>query len=118
MKAAAKPRIGGDPFDQLVSPQRPRPSVKASRSSTKAESATPARPSRKVRATIHLPADLFDHVRDAVVACSGPPLRLTLAGFAEQALRNELERLEKKQNEGKRFPRRAGELRGGRPLSA
>jgi hypothetical protein len=117
MKAAAKSRIGEDPFDQLVTAKPSRAAGKVARSKIR-EVEPAARPSRKVRATIHLPADLFDQVRDAVVACSGPPLRLTLAGFAEQALRHELERLEKKQNEGKAFPRRQGELRGGRPLSA
>ena len=113
---AAKSRIGTDPFDQLVTP-------KARPTRTAKEAADKGAPSgrgssRKVRATIHLPADLFDEVRNAVVACSGPPLRLTLAGFAEQALRHELERLAKKQNDGKPFPRREAELRGGRPLSA
>ncbi len=114
---AAKSRIGDDPFDQLVTP-KPRARAAKTAGARGRETTSPARTSRKVRATIHLPADLFDAVRDAVVACSGPPLRMTLAGFAEQALRHELERLEKKQNEGKRFPRREGELRGGRPLSA
>jgi hypothetical protein len=74
------------------------------------------RPERKVRATFHLPAQLFDECRDAVVYLSGPPVRLTLAALAEEALGRELARLKRKHNSSKRFPRRVGELRGGRPI--
>lgn len=74
--------------------------------------------SPKVRATFHLSEDLFNQVRDAVVHLSGPPLRLTLAAFAENALRRELERLRGEHNSGERFPRREAELRGGRPIGS
>lgn len=74
--------------------------------------------SQKVRATFHLSQELFDEVRDAVVALSGPPLRLTLAAFAESALKAELKRLEKAENDGKPFPERSGELKGGRPIGS
>ena len=70
----------------------------------------------KERLTVHVPVDVVDVVKDCVVALSGPPLRLTLAGFAEQALRHELERLQKEHNRGKAFPKRDGELKGGRPI--
>ena len=83
--------------------------------SGKGTSQAPTR-AQKVRATFHLPADLFEECWNAVVALSGPPLRLTLAAFAENALRDELERMQKQQNKGKPFPKRAGELRGGRPI--
>ena len=63
-------------------------------------------------------ADLFNEVRDAVVALSGPPHRFTLAGFAEIALREKLEAIKKAENKGKAFPKRAGELRGGRPIGS
>jgi hypothetical protein len=44
-------------------------------------------------ATFHLPEDLMNEARNTVVALSRPPHRLTLAKLAENALRNELERL-------------------------
>jgi hypothetical protein len=72
----------------------------------------------KLRATFHLPEALFEEARDAVVQLSGPPVRLTLAGLAETALRRELDRLKKLHNGGKDFPRRKGELKGGRPIEA
>jgi len=71
---------------------------------------------KKMRATFHIPTDLFDQVRNAVYALSGPPNRLTLATFAERALRAELERVKGKENKGRAFPRRGEELKGGRPL--
>lgn len=74
------------------------------------------KPVSKVRATFHIPESLFEGVRDATVALSGPPRRLTLAMFAEQALQRELRRLEDEANGGNPFPRRESELRGGRPI--
>jgi hypothetical protein len=73
---------------------------------------------RKVRATFYLPAELVDELKDAVVHLSGPPLRLTLASLAESAFFRELERLRQVENAGTRFPRRAGPLRGGRPIGS
>jgi hypothetical protein len=72
----------------------------------------------KVRATFHIPGELLEECRDAVVHFSGPPLRLTLADLAENAIRKELVRLKKAHNEGKEFPARSGELRGGRPIKS
>jgi len=71
---------------------------------------------KKVRATFHLPTDIFEQCRDAVVHLSGPPTRLTLAALAETALRRELKRLRSRHNKGNPFPARSGELRGGRPI--
>lgn len=68
----------------------------------------------KTRATFSLNADLLDQVRNAVVALSGPPDRLTMAKFAENAFRHELQRLERKQ--GSSFPPRKKEVRTGRPI--
>ena len=73
-------------------------------------------PRRKVRATFHLPAELLEECRDAVIHLSGPPVRLTLAALAEEALGRELARLRRKYDAGKRFPKRQSELRGGRPI--
>lgn len=58
-----------------------------------------------MRATFHLPASLLDQARDAVVALSGPPARLTLAELAETALRREIERLKQAYNGGADFAR-------------
>lgn len=69
-----------------------------------------------MRATFHLPAELLDAARNAVVYLAGPPVRLTLAELAETALRRELDRLKKSHNSGKDFPPRSGELKGGRPI--
>jgi hypothetical protein len=81
----------------------------------------PARPAPappgKVRATFHLPGELLNLARDAVVALSGPPHRLTLATLAERAIRTEVERLQREHHGGKPFPKRADELKGGRPIS-
>lgn len=75
---------------------------------------------KKVRATFHISADLLNEVRNAVVALSGPPHRLTLAQFAEEALRDKLAELKGDQPgrmRGHDFPQRESELRGGRPIS-
>ncbi len=72
----------------------------------------------KVRATLYLPRDILDEARNAAVYLAGPPARLTLTKLAEDALRAELERLKEQFNEGKDFPARDEELRGGRPIAA
>lgn len=126
MNPKAKPRrtIGEDPLDALLGPAQA--SVQASRRGlTPAEPAPrpPERPVKasrmpKVRSTYHLPANLVDELRNAVVALSGPPVRLTLARLAEEALREKLEALKKAHNNGEPFPPRAGELIGGRPIGS
>jgi hypothetical protein len=72
---------------------------------------------RRVRATFHLPHALVDEARNATVALSGPPHRLTLARLVENAIRGELQTLRDRHNGGQKFPRRAGELVGGRPIA-
>lgn len=126
-KPKHRPSIGEDPLDALVPLRRAvvQAASKASRRDLAPYGTTPKpepppkrqRPS-KVRATFHLPTDLFDEARDAVVALSGPPARLTLAAMAEAALRRELERMKKMHNNGKPFPKREGELKGGRPIGS
>lgn len=105
-KPARRPTIGTNPLDALM----PAPDART-------ETPTPTRP-RKVRAMFHLSAETFDAVRDCVVALSGPPHRLTLTGFAEEALKEKLAALQKAENKGKPFPKRTGELRGGRPIGS
>lgn len=108
---SAKSRIGDNPLDAVLSSK---PAKKAKPLAAVEE----PRRAAKVRATFHVSEDLFEVVRDAVVALSGPPHRLTLASFAESALRRELERLQKAENKGKPFPKREGKLRGGRPIGS
>lgn len=70
----------------------------------------------KSRATFYLPTSLLNECRDAVSHLSGPPLHLTMAGLAEEALRRELARLKRSHNDKKDFPPRKGDLRKGRPI--
>jgi hypothetical protein len=61
----------------------------------------------------------MDEIRDTVVALSGPPERLTMASFAESALRRELKRLRGQRrgdDRGEAFPQREGPVRSGRPI--
>jgi len=55
-------------------------------------------------------------IRDTVIALSGPPERLTMARFAEEAFRRELERLQTAYNSGKSFDPTDGVVRVGRPV--
>jgi hypothetical protein len=101
--------LGLDPLDALLGESgasgRPRgPAVEASSD-------------RKVRATFHLPLTLVDAARNATVALSGPPTRLTLAQLVENGIRRELQDLRDRHNGGHEFPRRADELVGGRPIA-
>ena len=76
-------------------------------------------PAPQGRATFHLPADLVDELRNAVVALSGPPHRLTMSRLAENALRRELDRLRQERigrDIGKPFRQRSGEVTKGRPI--
>jgi hypothetical protein len=76
-------------------------------------------PAAPGRATFHLPADLMEELRNAVVALSGPPHRLTMSRLAENALRRELDRLRKERTgpeTGKPFRQRAAEVTRGRPI--
>lgn len=113
-----RPTIGENPLDFAVpsGTKRQAPHGKAAKATpAPRESARTTRPA-KVRATFHLPEDLFEEARDAVVHLSGPPLRLTLAELAETALRREIERLRKAHTGGRAFPKRSTELKGGRPI--
>ena len=74
--------------------------------------------SPKVRATLYLPEDLLDEARNAVVHLAGNPVRLTLTKLAESALRNALQDLKDRYNDGEEFPPRSEELKGGRPIAA
>jgi hypothetical protein len=77
-----------------------------------------ARPPAKVRATLYLSEQILDEARNAAVHLAGFPARLTLTKLAENALRAELDRLKRLYNDGRNFPPRDEELRGGRPIAA
>lgn len=72
----------------------------------------------KVRATLYLSADVLDQARNAAVYLAGYPARLTLTRLAENALRAELQRLKDQYHNGKDFPPRDEDLKGGRPIAA
>ncbi|RIK74347.1 MAG: hypothetical protein DCC67_16700 [Planctomycetota bacterium] len=76
------------------------------------------RRSPKVRATLYVPEHLLDEARDAVVHLAGFPARLTLTKLVEQAFRAEVARLKLLYNDGRDFPPRDADLRGGRPIAA
>jgi hypothetical protein len=65
---------------------------------------------------VEIPETLAAQVRDAVIALSGPPVRLTLARFAEEAFRREVARLEAEHHVGKPFPATDRVVRVGRPI--
>lgn len=119
--------IGENPLDVLLSPVTEGPTDRSATNAGTARRKAPTQPkdpslpkrsSEPTRATFHLPNDLVEEARDVVVALSGPPLRLTLAAFAENALRAEIERLKRKYNDGAAFPRREGTVRVGRPIGS
>jgi hypothetical protein len=78
----------------------------------------PDRQTPRVRATLYVPQDLLDEARDAVVSLAGYPARLTLTKFVENAFLAELRRLKQLHNDGRDFPPRDEDLRGGRPIAA
>jgi hypothetical protein len=69
-----------------------------------------------LRASFQVPQELLAEIRDAVIALSGPPTRLTMAQFAEDAFRHELDRLQAGHNGGKPFQPSDGAVRVGRPV--
>lgn len=105
-------RIGKNPLEIFSTSKQPSFENKSTSISSEKKKAG------KVRATFHLSPELFEAARDAVVALSGPPHRLTLAELAENAIRRELERLQAEHNKGKVFPKRVIPLRGGRPIDS
>lgn len=126
-----RPTIGRDPLDALLTPtvpvpaERPIPATRkpATASRKRERAAVPpapptasTRPARVVRVTYALPAELVAETRNAVVALSGPPVRLTLSALVVSALRRELEALRRKHNAGEPFAGEGKALKGGRPV--
>ena len=63
-------------------------------------------------------SEALDEARNAVVHLAGNPVRLTLTKLAEEALRSKLHELKQRYNEGRDFPPRDEDLKGGRPIAA
>jgi hypothetical protein len=114
---AKRKTIGANPLDGVL-PSAPEPAPVVQTRRTEPIPVTHAEGGRKVRATFHISADLLEEMRDAVVALSGPPVRLTLARLAEDALREHLESLKGAHNGGRPFPARDRNLQGGRPIGS
>ncbi|HTU26903.1 MAG TPA: hypothetical protein VMF30_15965 [Pirellulales bacterium] len=74
--------------------------------------------SPKVRATLYVSAEVLEEARDTAAYLAGHPLRLTLTELVDNALRAELKRLRDQHHAGQRFPQRAAQLKGGRPIAA
>jgi post-segregation antitoxin (ccd killing protein) len=72
----------------------------------------------KARLNVEVPAELLAQTRDAVIALSGPPLRLTIAGLVAEALRRELARLQAEHHAGRPFPPTDRLVRVGRPVGS
>jgi hypothetical protein len=72
----------------------------------------------KVRATLYLSADVLDEARNAAVYLAGYPARLTLTSLVDNAVRAELKRLKDRYLDGRDFPSRQEDLKGGRPIAA
>lgn len=72
----------------------------------------PKRRRTRVRTTVNLPEELIEEARDAAYCL---PNRLTVSGIVEAGLRAELDRLRRREHGGKPFPKRAGDLKTGRP---
>lgn len=96
--------IGTDPFD-AVSPQASADGPKDLQDLRKPKIQT-----TKERLTVHMPVDLIERAKNAVYWTPG----LTLAGMAEQAFAEILDRLEAER--GEPFPQRREDLKGGRPI--
>ena len=94
-----RPTLGSDPFDALV-PETPPPSSQQKRKAKV----------QKIRATFHLPMELFERARDAVYWTPS----VTLSSLCEAGLRSEIVNLERQRGEA--FPKRAGDLKAGRPV--
>jgi hypothetical protein len=80
------------------------------------QSIKPKDSNRRARMNVEIPIQLAAQVRDAVIALSGPPVRLTLARFAEEAFRREVARLQTKHHSGRAFPATDRIVRVGRPV--
>ena len=102
--------MGENPLDAVIPTKT---AARPPRRSAPAATETPQEKRARVikeRLTVHLPVPLIDRVKNAVYWTPG----LTLASLAEKSLENTVDNIEKKN--GKAFPQRKADLKGGRPL--
>lgn len=71
---------------------------------------------KKERVAFYLSSELANEIRNAVVALSGPPHRMTMTSLAEMAFQQVVEGLQSAHNKGEPFPQREEDLKGGRPI--
>jgi hypothetical protein len=112
--------IGETPWDSVVPPKvtvaapkketKPTSSGKKTKPSAVPTYLVPAFKARKERLTVHLSVEVIERAKNAVYWSPG----LTLAGFTETAFLKALEAIEKAN--GRPFPHRKAELKGGRPM--
>lgn len=100
------------------SPRRSSPTSRKSRAKSNGSTPPAEERPKKVRGTFQMEEPLLQRARNTVVALSGPPHRLTLAALVDQALSREIQRLEKKLNDGEPFPQTDEPLRQGRPIGS
>jgi len=81
------------------------------------EMAKPKESGRRAHMNVEIPEALAAEVRDAVIALSGPPVRLTLARVAGEAFRREVARLQAEHHKSHPFPATDRVVRVGRPIS-
>ncbi len=121
MSKKKKTALGADPLDAFLTPQRasqPKKERGSSSNQAKKPEITKKARSNKVRATFYISEDVLEAIRNTAFALSGPPHRLTMAGFAEEALKRELQRMVNEHNGGEEFPERSGEMRVGRRVGS
>ena len=70
----------------------------------------------KRKASFLIPEELYQEARDVVAFLGGPPLYLTLAQLAEDALRDKLADLKQQHNKGNPFPKFVDRVKTGRPV--
>lgn len=103
--------IGANPLDAVIPGPRPQETPARARAA-RPRSAAPTLAARRQRITFQFPADLIERLRNAAFWSPGA----SMAGLAEQALAETLQRLEKQR--GKPFPPRRHPLRPGRKVQA
>lgn len=114
-RARAESKATDRRLGKLPKPRRGTARGGVSGASNRGESATEWRDSRQPYRVSFVPdREMLERARNAVYALSGPPHVLTLTQLLGDALRCEVERLERHHHRGKPFRDRPGSLRPGR----
>jgi hypothetical protein len=102
MSGKKKNLIGDDPLGNYVSGALHQPVAEPPAKA--APMSAPVDAEKRVPFSSYLPEGLLARVRNTAAALAGPPLYLSLADLTENALRTEVERLERELNKGNPFP--------------